>query len=121
MTAQATLHDHDSLEWEPVTDLFQRKLITGEKVMMAHLRLRAGCLVPMHSHHNEQLSYVIRGKLRFRVGEDETEVILGAGQTLHLPSDLPHAAEALEDTEGIDVFSPPRADWLDGTDDYLRR
>ena len=64
---------------------------------------------------------MISGKLRFLISESEEEVMVGAGQVLHLPSHLPHAAEALEDTVGIDIFSPPRQDWLDGTDDYLRR
>lgn len=115
-----TLYDLDSMPWEQVTDQFQRKLVTGSEAMMAHLRLARGCVVPMHSHHNEQISYILSGKLRFLIGESEEEVILGAGQVLHLPSHLPHAAEALEDTVGIDVFSPPRQDWLDGTDAYLR-
>ena len=116
-----TLHDLDTMPWDQVTDEFQRKLVTGSEVMMAHLRLARGCLVPMHSHHNEQISYIVSGTLRFLVGESEQEVMVGAGQVLHLPSHLPHAAEAIEDTVGIDIFSPPRQDWLDGTDDYLRR
>ena len=115
-----TLHDLGSLPWEQVTDHFQRQLISGESAMFAHLKLSKGCLVPMHSHHNEQLSFVLSGRLRFLVGEDEEEVIVGAGQVLELPAHLPHAAVALEDTEGIDIFSPPRQDWLDGTDAYLR-
>ena len=115
-----TLYDLDSMPWEQVTDQFQRKLVTGSQAMMAHLRLARGCVVPMHSHHNEQISYIMSGKLRFLIGESEEEVMLGAGQVLHLPSHLPHAAEALEDTAGIDIFSPPRQDWLDRTDDYLR-
>ena len=116
-----TLHHLDTMPWDQVTDHFQRKLVTGSEAMMAHLRLARGCVVPMHSHHNEQISYVISGKLRFHIGESEEEVMVGAGQVLHLPSHLPHAAEALEDTVGIDIFSPPRQDWLDGSDDYLRR
>ena len=115
-----TLHDLNSGPWEQVTDQFQRRLVTGDQVMMAHLRLAKGCLVPKHSHHNEQISYVSSGRLRFLVGEAEEEVFVGAGEILHLPSHLPHSAEALEDTVGIDVFSPPRQDWLDGSDDYLR-
>ena len=115
-----TLHDLDSLPWEQVTDHFQRQLVSGEHTMFAHLKLSKGCLVPMHSHHNEQLSYIVSGRLRFLVGEDEEAVIVGPGQVIELPAHLPHAAEALEDTEGIDIFSPPRQDWLDGTDDYLR-
>ena len=116
-----TFFDLQSMAWEHVTDQFQRKLVTGEQAMMAHLRLAKGCVVPTHSHHNEQISYVSHGLLRFAIGEDEEEILLGAGQVLHLPSHLPHSAVAIEDTVGIDVFSPPRQDWLDGSDDYLRR
>lgn len=116
-----TLHDLESMPWERVTDQFERKLVSGTKVMMAHLRLAKGCRVPMHSHPNEQISYIISGKLRFLVGDGEEEVLVGAGQVLELPSDLPHSAVALEDTVGIDLFSPPRQDWLDGSNDYLRR
>ncbi len=115
------LHDLESMPWERVTDHFERKLVSGTKVMMAHLRLAKGCRVPMHSHPNEQISYIISGKLRFLVGDAEEEVLVGAGQVLELPSALSHSAEALEDTVGIDLFSPPRQDWLDGSDDYLRR
>lgn len=109
------------LPMEEVTGLLGRKLITGEHIMLAHIHLKKGCVVPRHSHHNEQFAWVIEGALRFWIGEDETEeVVVRAGEVLHLPSNLPHKAEALEDTIDIDVFSPPRQDWLDGTDDYLR-
>ena len=116
-----TLHDLESMPWETVTEHFERKLIAGEQAMMAHLRLAKGCIVPMHSHHNEQLSYIVSGSLRFSIGPEEEEIIVCAGQVLELPSHLPHAAVALEDTVAIDIFSPPRQDWMDGTDDYLRR
>jgi quercetin dioxygenase-like cupin family protein len=77
--------------------------------------------VPKHSHENEQLTYILEGKLRFRLGEDESQVVdVGAGEVLHLPSWLPHSAEALETTLDVDIFSPPRQDWLDGSDSYLR-
>ena len=120
-TQRHTVHDLETMLWEQVTEHFERKLITGERSMMAHLRLRKGCVVPMHAHYNEQLSYIVSGRLRFLIGDDEEELILSGGQVLHLPANLPHAAEALEDTVGIDIFSPPRQDWIDGTDDYLRR
>jgi quercetin dioxygenase-like cupin family protein len=107
--------------WDVVNPTFERRLVNGEKVMMAFLHLHRGCKVPRHSHHNEQLSYVESGRLRFLMGEHEEEVLVGPGQVLVIPGDLPHSAEALEDTHGIDVFSPPRQDWLDGSDAYLRR
>ncbi len=89
--------------------------------MFARLQLDEGCSVPLHSHENEQLSFVISGALRFTVGDRGETVTVRSGQLLHLPSGVPHAAIAIEDTDGIDVFSPPREDWIAGTDDYLRR
>ena len=106
---------------ERVTDLLDRRLITGERMMLAHVYLKKGCIVPKHSHENEQLTYVLEGGLRFWIGEDQSEVVdVLAGQVLVIPSHVPHQAEALEDTLDVDVFSPPRRDWLDKTDDYLR-
>ncbi len=90
--------------------------------MVAQVFLDKGCIVPKHSHHNEQITYIISGALRFWLGEDQSEVVtVRAGEVLHIPSNLPHQAEALEDTLDLDIFSPPRQDWLDKTDDYLRR
>jgi quercetin dioxygenase-like cupin family protein len=90
--------------------------------MIAHVYLAKGAVVPQHSHHNEQLTYILEGALRFWLGGDESEVVdVRAGEVLHLPAHLPHKAEALEDTLDVDVFHPPRQDWLDGTDAYLRQ
>jgi len=90
-------------------------------MMMAHVYLTKGAIVPEHAHHNEQLTYILEGKLRFFLGEGGGEVIdVGAGEVLHIPAHLPHKAEALEDTLDVDVFHPPRSDWLDGSDAYLR-
>lgn len=89
--------------------------------MMAQFFLEKGCVVPKHAHENEQLTYVVDGSMRFWLGDDESEVVdVLSGGVIHLPSRLPHKAEALETTLDIDVFSPPRRDWLDGTDAYLR-
>ncbi|HEX2464172.1 MAG TPA: cupin domain-containing protein [Thermoanaerobaculia bacterium] len=119
---EAKLWTVDSMPWEIVNPSFERRLVHGERTMLAFLHLHRGCQVPRHSHHNEQASYVIEGRLRFLVGAEQMEeVVVGPGQVLFLPSHLPHSAEALEDTRGIDVFTPPRQDWLDGTDEYLRR
>jgi quercetin dioxygenase-like cupin family protein len=118
----ATHYRWDDLPKEAVNDDLSRRLISGARVMIAHVYLDKGCIVPQHSHDNEQLTYILKGKLRFFLGEDESEVVdVGAGEVLHIPSNLPHKAEALEDTLDVDVFSPPRQDWLDGTDAYLRR
>ena len=107
---------------ERVNDMLDRRLITGERIMLAHVYLKKGCIVPKHSHENEQLTYILEGALRFHLGDDQTdELIVSAGEVLHIPSNLPHEAEALEDTLDVDVFSPPRADWLNKTDSYLRK
>ena len=89
--------------------------------MLAHVYLDQGSIVPMHAHDNEQLTYILEGVLRFWLGEDGSEVVdVRAGEVLHIPAHLPHRAEALEDTLDVDIFSPPRADWFDGSDAYLR-
>jgi quercetin dioxygenase-like cupin family protein len=98
-----------------------RKLVTGEGVMLAHVYLKKGGVVPVHSHHNEQLTYILEGRLRFLFGqEQDEEIIIGAGEVLVIPPHVPHSAEALEDTLDVDIFNPPREDWLDGSDSYLR-
>jgi unsaturated pyranuronate lyase len=111
----------NDLPLEKVGPLLDRKLITGDGMMLAHVYLKQGCIVPRHQHHNEQLTYILEGALRFWIGEDEGQVIdVRAGEVLHLPSMVWHKAEALEDTLDVDVFNPPREDWLNKTDDYLR-
>ena len=117
----ATHYRWDELPKEPLKEDLSRRLISGERLMIAQVFLEQGCVVPQHSHENEQLTYILEGKLRFWLGEDESEVVdVGAGEVLHIPPRLPHKAEALEDTLDVDVFSPPRQDWLDGSDGYLR-
>jgi quercetin dioxygenase-like cupin family protein len=107
---------------EKVTDMLDRRLITGHRMMLAHVYLKKGCIVPRHQHENEQLTYVLEGCLRLWVGDNlEQMVDVHPGEVLVIPGNVPHKAEALEDTLDVDVFSPPRQDWLDKTDDYLRR
>ena len=119
---EARFYCWNDMPKEKVTDLLHRRIVTGERMMLTHVYLKKGCVVPKHSHENEQLSYILEGALRFWVGEDlEVERVVRAGEVLVIPSNLPHKAEALEDTLDVDIFSPPRQDWLDGTDDYLRR
>lgn len=120
MATSPILHRWDELAPEPLNALLTRKMVWGEQLMLAHIDMKKGALVPTHHHHNEQFSYVLSGALRFWVGEDRQEVIVRAGEVLHLPSNVPHSAEALEDSLSLDVFSPPRQDWIDGTDQYLR-
>jgi quercetin dioxygenase-like cupin family protein len=99
-----------------------RRLISTDRMMLAHVYLRQGCVVPTHAHENEQLTYILEGVLRFWLGEDESVVVdVAAGEVLHIPSNLPHKAEALETTLDVDIFCPPRQDWLDRSDAYLRR
>ncbi len=123
-------HTNRSTSWyrwedmprEVVSPMLDRRLITGDRMMLAHVYLKKGCIVPKHSHENEQFTYILEGALRFRIGDDGSEeVIVRAGEVLHIPSNVPHQAEALEDTLDVDVFDPPRQDWLDKTDSYLRR
>ena len=118
---RATHYRWDDLPKEPLKEDLSRRLISSERMMLAQVFLDKGCIVPQHSHENEQLTYIVEGTLRFFLGEDESEVVdVGAGEVLHIPSGLPHRAEALEDTLDVDIFSPPRQDWLDGSDAYLR-
>ena len=106
---------------ETLSESLDRRLITGDRVMLAHVYLKKGSIVPRHSHENEQVTYILEGGLRFWIGADESEVIdVRAGEVLHIPSFVQHKAEALEDTLDVDIFSPPREDWLNKTDDYLR-
>ena len=110
----------DDLPWEDVTETIRRRIVTGDKMMIAQVFLDEGAVVPRHSHHNEQLTYIVSGALHFRLGENlEREVTVRAGEVLHIPAHLPHEATALEDTLDVDIFSPPRSDWLDGTDTYF--
>jgi len=112
----------DDLPKERVTDGIHRRLVTGDDMMIAHVYLDKGAIVPTHSHHNEQITYILEGALHFWIGEgDEVEeLVVGAGEVLHIPAHVPHRAEALEDTFDVDVFSPPRQDWLDGSDSYFQ-
>jgi quercetin dioxygenase-like cupin family protein len=121
-TATAKLHRWEDLPRERLNSLLERRLITGTNMMIAHVYLEKGCIVPRHSHHNEQITYVLEGALKFLLGEDQDqEVIVNAGEVLTIPPHVPHSAEALEDTLDVDIFNPPREDWLDGSDAYLRK
>ncbi len=104
---------------EQVNPLFDRQLVTGDRTMLARIVLRKGCVVPLHSHDNEQISYVLQGALKFAI--QDQEIVVGAGEVLVIPSHMPHSAIALEDTVDLDIFCPPRLDWLQGTDAYLRK
>jgi quercetin dioxygenase-like cupin family protein len=112
----------DRIPMETLKGTITRRLVTGERMMIAHVYLKKGDDVPRHSHENEQLTYILEGALQFWFGaNDERELTVRAGEVLVIPSNLPHRALAIEDTLDVDVFSPPRQDWLAGTDAYLRR
>lgn len=112
----------DDLEKERLNDRIGRRMITAERAMLTHVYLDRGAVVPMHSHENEQITYVLEGALRFWIRDEDSEPIdVRAGEVLVLPSGVPHKAVALEDTLDVDIFTPPRQDWLDGTDAYLRQ
>ena len=116
-----TWYRWDDMPKERVSDQLERRLITGNRMMLAHVYLEKGCVVPQHSHENEQLTYLLSGALKFWIGEEKREQIVRAGEVLVIPSNVLHMAEALEDTLDVDIFDPPRQDWLDKTDDYLRQ
>ena len=119
MPARIRIHRWDEIALEKVTEMISRKIVSGEREMLVQIYVKRGCLVPMHAHESEQMIYVLQGALKFLVGG--REVTLREGEVLHIPSRVEHQAEALEDTFELDVFSPIRQDWLDHTDDYLRR
>ena len=103
---------------EALNPLLGRHFVVGQNIMLARVLLKKGCIVPEHSHPNEQLTYIAEGALKFWI--DGREIVVNAGEVLTIPPNMPHKAEALEDTVDFDVFNPPRADWMSGTDIYLR-
>ncbi len=118
----ATKSRWDDLPREHLTERVDRRFLYGERAMIAQIWIRKGGVVVQHRHEAEQLSYVVSGTLRLWLGEDKSEVHdVRAGEVLVIPSSVPHMAEALEDVYDIDVFSPRREDWIQGTDAYIRR
>ena len=119
-TAQrdVSTYSWDDIPEETLNELLTRKIITGDRTMIAHIFLKKGCVVPAHSHDNEQMTYILKGALKFTV--NGREILLSEGQVMHIPSNVVHAAVAVEDTLDMDIFCPPRQDWLDKTDAYLR-
>ncbi len=108
----------NKVEREKLNDLIDREMVVGNKLMLARVFLKKGAHVPMHQHHNEQATYILDGALKFAI--DGKEIVVRAGEVLCIPSNMPHEAWALEDTLDLDVFDPPREDWLNKTDGYLR-
>lgn len=116
-TPSVRLYRWDEIALEKVTEMISRKIITGEREMVTQIYLKRGALVPMHSHESEQMTYVLQGGLRFVINGEE--ITVREGEVLHIPSWVPHQAEAIDDTFEMDIFSPIRHDWLDGTDSYF--
>jgi quercetin dioxygenase-like cupin family protein len=108
----------NKVEREKLNDLIDREMVVGDKIMLARVFLKKGAHVPEHHHHNEQVTYILEGALKFAI--DGKEIVVHTGEVLCIPSNMPHEAWALEDTLDLDVFTPPREDWLSKADDYLR-
>ncbi len=112
----------DDIPMETVNPSMRRQIITGEVMTVARIYFKDGFLVPMHSHHNEQITQVISGVLKFRLGKDGGEAIdVGPGQVIVIPANLPHEALVVGDVVEMDMWAPRRDDWLNQTDDYLRQ
>jgi len=115
MTRHVRIHRWDEIALEKVTEMISRKIVTGEREMLAQIYLKRGAIVPFHAHESEQMTYILQGALRFRI--DGEELIVREGEVLHIPSGVPHQSEALEDTLELDVFSPIRTEWIEVVDD----
>src|SRR5215470_14618178 len=109
----------ESVPLEVMSDMISRKVIAGDKAMVAQIFLKKGAVVPEHHHESEQITCILEGAMKFEL--EGKEVIVNKGEVLHIPSNVPHRAVALEDTLDLDVFSPIRMDWITGDDSYLRR
>jgi quercetin dioxygenase-like cupin family protein len=114
-----TLYRWSEIPTEQLNPLLQRQFLHGEQAMLTRFHLAKGCIVPLHSHPNEQISYIVSGALQFDFGDGDTRTV-SAGEVLVIPGGVPHSAIATEDTLAFDVFAPPRQDWIDKTDAYLR-
>jgi quercetin dioxygenase-like cupin family protein len=108
----------NTVELEDLNPLLKRQFAVGQEIMVARVLMKKGCIIPLHSHHNEQFTYILEGSLKFWV--DGKEIVVNAGEVLTIPPHMPHKAEAMADTVDLDVFNPPRADWINKTDQYLR-
>lgn len=110
----ARLYRWDEIALEKVTEMISQKVVSGGREMLAQIYLKRGAQVPMHAHESEQMTYILQGALKVLV--DGEEIIVGEGEVLHIPAWAPHQAEALEDTFELDVFSPPRREWMTGSE-----
>ncbi len=122
-TTQLSHTNWDDIPVEQLNPLIGRQFLVGTNVMIARVLLKQGAIVPLHHHHNEQVSYILEGALRFilKTETGDKEITVRAGEVLCIPPHLPHEAHALEDTVDLDIFNPPRQDWIDRDDAYLRQ
>jgi len=109
------LHRWDEIALDKVTEMLSRKIVTGEREMLVQVYVKRGCLVPLHAHASEQMTYVLQGALKFLVAGEE--ITVREGEVIHIPSGIAHQSEALEDTFELDIFSPIREEWLAGADE----
>ena len=116
---QPTLYRWSDIEPEQLNPLLQRQFIHGDQAMLTRFVLSRGGIIPLHSHPNEQISYIVSGRIEFDFGDGDRRT-LHAGDVLVIPGGVPHSALVLEDTLAFDIFAPPRQDWIDKTDAYLR-
>jgi len=123
VNAQLSPTKWDDIAVEQLNPLIGRQFIVGTDLMIARILLKRGAIVPLHHHHNEQISYILEGAMKFVIKNDEgdREIILRAGEVLCIPPNLAHEAHTLEDTVSLDIFNPPRQDWIDRDDAYLRQ
>lgn len=117
--AEISKYRWDNVKKEKISNTFFRQMIYGDKVMVSKLEIKKGNIVPEHSHENEQITWIMKGKLHFKI--DGKEMDISSGEVLVIPSNIKHEAVALEDTIDIDIFSPRREDWINGNDAYLRK
>jgi quercetin dioxygenase-like cupin family protein len=118
-SAGVRLHRWDEIALEKVTEMLSRKIVSGEREMLVQVYVKRGCLVPLHAHESEQMTYVLQGALKFLIHGEE--ITVREGEVLHIPPGVEHQAEALEDTFELDVFSPVRQAWLEAADEFTRR
>ena len=109
----------EKLPLEELTDKVSRRYVYGEEAMLCRFELKKGAHIPLHHHPNEQITYIVSGAVKVKMQGKEYTV--RAGEVLIIPMDVPHEFEALEDTIDIDIFSPPRQDWIQGTDTYFKK
>ena len=123
VTTQLSHTNWDDIPVEQLNPLIGRQFLVGTNVMIARVLLKQGAVVPLHHHHNEQVSYILEGALKFilKTEAGDKEITVRAGEVLCIPPNLPHEALALEDTIDLDIFNPPRQDWIDRDDAYLRQ